>query len=318
MRAVRVALIVIAVLFVGGFGWVHAGLFNVAADAPHWGFTSRLMETIRERSIAVRADDIRVPDLDEPGLIAVGAEHYSEMCTGCHLAPGMSDTELRAGLYPKPPNLTQRAAPRSPEETFWIIKHGLKLTGMPAWGVTHADESIWGLVAFVKKLPDLSPEAYRDLTEQGHDPGAHSHDAPTKQSGSAVPTLPAGTLEPVAVVDRFFGALASGDTRSAGNLLDPGVLIYESGGAERSRKEYAAHHLGSDAAFLQKARHRLLSRTGDAVGDLAWVATEAALAAPGKGGKEISIVSTETMVLRRTEAGWRIVHIHWSSRSDQS
>ncbi|MGH7430139.1 MAG: c-type cytochrome [Candidatus Methylomirabilaceae bacterium] len=299
----------------------------------------------RERSVAARSSDIAVPSLDDPKLIAVGAEHYAEMCTGCHLAPGLRDTEIRAGLYPKPPNLAEHGEHRTPEETFWIIKHGFKMTGMPAWGLTHDDESIWGMVAFVRRLPDLSPDAYRELVEpdesheaaghshgdesaqgeqpshdtkkqqagaSGHDHSTHSHDAATPPSPPAGAPLPRSTVEPVAVVDRFFRALAAGDTKSASAVLDPGVLIFESGGAERSRREYASHHLGADAAFLKAAKHRLMSRTGDAVGDLAWVATESRLSA--QGAKPADVVSTETMVLRKTAEGWRIVHIHWSSR----
>ncbi|MGQ0835010.1 MAG: c-type cytochrome [Gammaproteobacteria bacterium] len=286
-----------------------------------------MLEAVRDRSVATRSSDIAVPSLDDPKLIAVGAEHYAEMCTGCHLAPGLRDTEIRAGLYPKPPNLAEHGEHRAPEETFWIIKHGFKMTGMPAWGLTHDDESIWGMVAFVRRLPDLSPDAYRELVEpdeshdtkkqqagaSGHDHSTHSHDAAAPPPPPAGPRLPPSTVEPVAVVDRFFRALAAGDTKSASAVLDPGVLIFESGGAERSRQEYASRHLAADAAFLKAAKHRLMSRTGDAVGDLAWVATESRLTA--QGAKPADVVSTETMVLRKTAEGWRIVHIHWSSRS---
>lgn len=323
MNPLKVIAIVLAALFVGGWALVYAGVFNVAADEPHWGLTVRLIESTRERSIVMRADAVTAPALDDPELIAMGAEHYSEMCTDCHLAPGMQDTELRKGLYPKPPNLAEHGERRSPEQVFWVIKHGLKMTAMPAWGVTHDDRSIWGMVAFLKELPGLSPDAYRDLVApkanaSEHDHGTHSHDATTKTPAASGAPLPAGTDEPVAAVDRFFRALAAGDTQRASTILDPAVLVYESGGAERSREEYASHHLASDAAFLKTAKHRLLSRTGAAVGDLAWVATESRLTAPGSNGATTNVVSTETMVLRKTGDGWRIVHIHWSSRAERT
>jgi mono/diheme cytochrome c family protein len=156
---------------------LYAGVFNVAADDPHWGATRSLLEAVRERSIAVRASGIQVPPLDDPKLIALGAGHYSEMCTGCHLAPGMEETEIRAGLYPKPPSLVEQGAHESPEKQFWIIKHGIKMTGMPAWGATHDDQAIWGMVAFLRKLPRLSPQQYHELTEQGDEgQDAHHHD----------------------------------------------------------------------------------------------------------------------------------------------
>jgi mono/diheme cytochrome c family protein len=163
-------------------GWAYSGQYNVAADAPHWDVTTRAMATIRERSIAARAAGLTVPNLADPALIALGAEHYAGMCTGCHLAPGMGDNEMRQGLYPKPPNLTERRD-RSPAQSFWIIKHGLKMSGMPAWGVTHDDEAIWGLVAFLQQLPTMDAAAYAALTadagevDHGHDEHEHAeHD----------------------------------------------------------------------------------------------------------------------------------------------
>jgi ketosteroid isomerase-like protein len=125
--------------------------------------------------------------------------------------------------------------------------------------------------------------------------------------------MPARAAEPVAVVERFFRELAAGNTKTASSLLDPGVLIYESGRAERSRDEYASHHLASDAKFLKSATHRLLNRTGDAIGDLAWVASEAHLKG-NMADKPIDVITTETMVLRKTAQGWRIIHVHWSNR----
>lgn len=171
-----VSLMVIAAALLLGLGLVYSGIFNVAADEPHWAITGRLIERARERSIHVRAHHVAAPaTLDDPELLAMGAEHYAEMCTGCHLAPGMNDTELRAGLYPKPPNLAEHDAHRSAGENFWIIKHGLKMTGMPAWGVTHDDRSVWGMVAFLQRLPTLSRPEYEALVAQGRDSG-HAHD----------------------------------------------------------------------------------------------------------------------------------------------
>src|SRR5215213_1641048 len=102
-------------------------------------------------------------------------------------------------------------------------------------------------------------------------------------------SLSEGTLEQSALVDRFSHALADGDTQRAGALLDPNVLIYESGAAERSREEYAAHHLGADAAFLKSTQYKILSRSSGTAADLAWVATEGRLTA--KGAKPIDLIS---------------------------
>jgi mono/diheme cytochrome c family protein len=82
------------------------------------------------------------------------------MCTGCHLGPGMERSEMSQGLYPPAPELA-RQSDRSAAERFWIIKHGVKLSAMPAWGKTHDDQLIWDMVAFIGTLPKLSPEQYK-------------------------------------------------------------------------------------------------------------------------------------------------------------
>ena len=180
MTALKLLLLVLIAALVGAIGFAYSGAFNVAADNPHWPLTASLMETTRDRSIALRARDVGAPPaLGDASLIAMGAEHYSEMCTDCHLAPGMGETEIRAGLYPKPPELAKAGARRTPEQAFWIIKHGLKMSGMPAWGATHDDRSVWAMVGFLQKLPELSPAEYEALVaEGGGSEHAHAEDEP--------------------------------------------------------------------------------------------------------------------------------------------
>ena len=144
---------------------IYAGLYNIAADVPHTRPVYWLFETVRDRSVAARARDVVVPnDLDDANRISKGAGQYAEMCSGCHLAPGMKRTEISRGLYPRAPEL-RRETDLTPAEQFWIVKHGLKMTGMPAWGVTHQDELLWDVVAFVRKLPKLTPEQYETLVK---------------------------------------------------------------------------------------------------------------------------------------------------------
>ncbi len=175
---------------IGGAGFIATGVYNIGADAPHWPLTHKLVEALRERSIAARATQLTVPNLNDPKLLGEGAEHYTAMCSGCHLAPGMEDTEIRAGLYPQPPNLAEHEHGESHDgldpaamaaRQFWIIKHGIKLTAMPAWGKTHDDDAVWGLVAFLQKLPEMSAAEYAALSETtsagGHEHGARQEGA---------------------------------------------------------------------------------------------------------------------------------------------
>ena len=144
---------------------IYAGLYNIAADVPHTQPVYWLFETVRDRSIAARARDVVVPnDLNDPNRISRGAGQYADMCSGCHLAPGMRRTEISRGLYPRAPEL-RRKTDLTPAEQFWIVKHGVKMTGMPAWGVTHEDELLWDVVALVRKLLELTPDQYETLVK---------------------------------------------------------------------------------------------------------------------------------------------------------
>lgn len=158
-RVSIVAGIVVVVVLAYAGAW--SGLYNIGADVPHSSITYRFLTMARERSIEHHAQSIEVPNLENPALILKGAGQYAAMCTECHLAPGMHDSELRKGLYPKPPVLYQE--PIDPREAFWIIKHGIKLTAMPAWGATHDDDTIWSMVAFLQKLQGMTPGQYKEI-----------------------------------------------------------------------------------------------------------------------------------------------------------
>ena len=166
------------------FLFIWFGLYNVAANDKHYALTLKLLELVRNRSITMRADNNDMPDMENKKLIAAGAKNYADMCTGCHLAPGMQATELYKGLYPQPPNFSQSThGVHNSANMFWVIKNGIKMTGMPAWSPAHSDQQIWEMVAFINKLNGMSEEKYHQLidmqsgeTEQGHnDEHKHTH-----------------------------------------------------------------------------------------------------------------------------------------------
>lgn len=169
-----------AVVLVAGVCLVAwSGMISVAADVPHDRVTYLFLEFSRERSIARSVSDIEVPDLSSPGLLLAGGPDYNDMCATCHLQPGQSDSDMSIGLYPAPPNLSSQSGghyngdhddQQRAQRQFWIIKHGIKASGMPAWGPTHDDQRIWAMVAFLQKLPQLSPQQYQILTARGESP----------------------------------------------------------------------------------------------------------------------------------------------------
>ena len=167
------AFVSLLLLVVAGFAgiFIYMGVYNIGADAPHWKFVTMTLDQLRERAIVHHSRDIQPPaDLASAKRISAGAGLYNEMCTGCHLGPGLEKSEMSQGLYPQAPELaggTSRSAP----EQFWIIKHGIKLSAMPAWGKTHDDELIWDMVALIRQLPKMSPEHYKAAVASA--PGDH-------------------------------------------------------------------------------------------------------------------------------------------------
>lgn len=137
---------------------------------------------------------------------------------------------------------------------------------------------------------------------------AHDPNAATAASLS----LESAAREPASVVDAFHAALARGEVAGALNRLSEDAVIFESGGAERSKAEYASHHAGADAAFAQAVPSRVIRRTGRVTGDTAWILTEGRTTGAYK-GRQVDRLTTETMVLLKPGRGWRIAHIHWSS-----
>jgi mono/diheme cytochrome c family protein len=192
MKAFTAALVVLLLVGVLGVGtFVYSGVYDMGADAHHTRPVRAMIGALVDRSVERRAKDLVVPNLQDPQMVLDGAGHYAEMCTGCHLAPGMAENEMRPGLYPKPPQLA-RFKP-DPREAFWIIKHGIKMSAMPAWGASHDDNAIWSLVAFLQQMPAMTPTQYKAMVarapadddmpmngEAGHDHGSaadHGHDA---------------------------------------------------------------------------------------------------------------------------------------------
>jgi cytochrome c553 len=165
MKVIVTVFATLAVLAVSAALFVVSGLYNIGADDHHIKPVLAIIELLRERSIDVRSRDVDVHFVEDAHRIASGARHYATLCSGCHLAPGLAKTDIRPGLYPHPPNLAQGEVLDS-QRAFWTIKHGIKMSAMPAWGKTFDDTAIWDMVAFVRKMPAMTPETYQDLVRQ--------------------------------------------------------------------------------------------------------------------------------------------------------
>ncbi|MGD8568656.1 MAG: cytochrome c [Gammaproteobacteria bacterium] len=168
-KIISTAVVVVALLIVGGVIYIYSGSYSVAATSKDSPLVSWILRTTRESSVETRAANVKPPaglSLSDPEEVKLGFKHYNEMCKGCHGAPGVKPAEVHDGLNPEPPDLSKVAKKASADELFWVVKHGLKMTGMPAWGPTHSDDKLWAVVAFVKKLPEITPEKYHQMQQQ--------------------------------------------------------------------------------------------------------------------------------------------------------
>jgi cytochrome c553 len=140
-----------------------SGLYNVAASAGHWRVTDAFLHFGMQNSVRARAPDIQPPPLDNPDLIRLGAGHFHGFCAYCHGAPGIAINPVSLNQLPPPPDLKERVGQWTDQELFWIVKHGIKYAGMPAWPAQQRDDEVWTLVAFLRHLPGLDEQGYRAL-----------------------------------------------------------------------------------------------------------------------------------------------------------
>ena len=153
-------------LLVGGVGGiliVLAGLVPIKASSRHWTITAWFLNFTMERSVATHSLTIKQPDLDDPGLLAQGATHYEFGCRPCHGAPESPQPVIAQQMTPAPPYLPWVVGEWRERELFYIVKHGVKFTGMPAWPSQQRNDEIWAMVAFLRQLPHLTPENYQQL-----------------------------------------------------------------------------------------------------------------------------------------------------------
>jgi hypothetical protein len=141
---------------------VQSGSYDVAATHKDPGFVRAILNHTSDRSVAAHSRGIEVPgDLGADSMsLLVGAAHYDGMCAQCHGAPGHDRGEIGQGLNPRPPGLKDAVGDLGNKQIFWIAKHGIKMTGMPAFGPTHDDATLWHIVAFVGRFPSMTAKQY--------------------------------------------------------------------------------------------------------------------------------------------------------------
>lgn len=163
MKTIKIVAITLLVEIIIFLGFIFTGLYNVSALSPDPGIMEWVFSTTSEHSVEHHAKNITLPDLSDSTMIAHGFDHYNEMCVGCHGAPGEKRSEAGQGLYPKAPDLTESAKEMPAKELFWVVKNGIKSTGMPAFGKTHSDQKIQAIVAFLEHMKNMTGRDYERM-----------------------------------------------------------------------------------------------------------------------------------------------------------
>ena len=171
----------IGFLLLAGLVVIWTGAYNVAASSGHAGIVRWAFDSTFHNSVEARADDSAItPEMIRSADLRSGFREFQEYCVHCHGAPGVQPHDWTSGMVPNPPELSTVAGEWTPQQIFWIVKNGVKMTGMPAFGDTESDETIRNIAVFVDRLEGMSPQAYAQLRSrwggaEGAHSGGHSH-----------------------------------------------------------------------------------------------------------------------------------------------
>lgn len=185
MRYLVGSLATLAILLAAAAAVILSGAYDVAATRPHNGLTHWILTTAMQHSVKNRARQSGKPMPVTEELAVRGFADFDEMCVTCHGAPGKERSEIGKGLNPPPPDLAIAARSWSDAELFWIIKNGVRMTGMPSFGKTHDDERIWALATIVRQMPDMTAERYAGRTRTKEQSPDNKQPADTPAKGHA-------------------------------------------------------------------------------------------------------------------------------------
>jgi cytochrome c553 len=196
--AAAVALLAAALLL----AW--SGVYNVAASRGHWPPVKWFLEFSMHSSVRTQALLIEAPDAYSDDQAMLGAAHFHAGCASCHGAPGLPIAEAARRMLPPPPDLAANIPHWRDRELFWIVKNGIKYTGMPAWVAQDRDDEVWAIVAFLKRYPSLDAQGYRRLAFGGL--------TPAPQNGGDIAAIGAPATDATGACGRCHGAGQHGPT----------------------------------------------------------------------------------------------------------
>ena len=153
------ALTLLILLIVAAAIIIFGGFYPIAASVPDPPGFGSLLAAASDRAVERQSAGLKVPAFSAAD-IREGAGHFKGMCQRCHGGPGVQREDFAQGLNPSPPNLAESTDDMSVGQVFWIAKHGIKMTAMPAFGKTDSDDELWRVAAFVKQMSKTTAQQY--------------------------------------------------------------------------------------------------------------------------------------------------------------
>jgi cytochrome c553/cytochrome c5 len=233
----------------GGLFLMISGFVPIKASSGHWPITAALLDFAKRRSVATHTLRVKPPSLDDRALVLRGGGHYDFACEPCHGSPALQQPRIARAMTPHPPDLREIIPTYDPQHLFYIVKHGIKFTGMPAWPAQTRDDEVWAVVAFLRVLPTLDESGYRELT--GLNEAAPGDKLPLEDLAGESPPVPETVTENCA---RCHGLDGRGQGTGAFPRLDgqrfeylsASLHAYAGGRRHSGIMEPLAAHLGSD------------------------------------------------------------------------
>ena len=159
-----VAVLLLGALGAGLLAW--SGVYDVSVTAQHTQPVFSMLEGAMRQSVRLHGRGMPAPPPDLSQRVGRGAQCFRDKCVLCHGAPGVAPAEFGLSMQPLPGPLVDAAERLDTRELYWIVRNGVKMSGMPAWQHRMDDADLWAVVAFVETLPTLSPQDYRTLIER--------------------------------------------------------------------------------------------------------------------------------------------------------
>ena len=165
MKTAAMIVIIVVLLVIASVFFIYLGIYNVSAAEPHTRLMDWVLSTTMDNSVRRHAERIPAPLLTDPAMVSKGFGYYHISCVPCHGAPGVTPSTFARGLNPPPPSLAEAVPDWTPSELYWITKNGIKMSGMPAFSPSYGEDELWALVAFLQRLPAISPQEYKSLVD---------------------------------------------------------------------------------------------------------------------------------------------------------